>query len=157
MDFELTDAAVWEAVDKLIADMQRQISPYLVALVTSAFAAAANVALWPALGSRYPLIAFCPAIVASSWFGGWSPGILSAIFAAVATSYSWFAPLFLTSSTQQRVAIVLTMCVALGLMIAAIYEAVTRPMERGAQAGAKPSVCSGGLTVRSSSEIKKNS
>ena len=132
MDFELTDAAVWVTLDKIFADFQRKISPYLVAVLTSALAALATADLWPELGSRYPLIVFYPAIAVSAWFGGLWSGVLATMLAATAT-YAWFAPRLLTNASDLGGAIVLPTLVAIGLTIAAIYETLRRRTGRAEQ------------------------
>ena len=107
---------------------------YLIAIVTSVLAALANAALWPEFGSRYPLIAFYPAIIVSSWFGGFWPGALSTALTASVAALIWFAPQSLTHASRQGDAIALGLFVAIGLMVAALYEALSRRTRRAEDA-----------------------
>jgi signal transduction histidine kinase len=134
MDSELTDAVMWSAVDRTVVRVRRLIAQYLVAIATSVLAALANAALWPEFGSRYPLIAFFPAIVVSSWFGGFWPGALSTALSAAVAGYVWFAPRFFTGSSHQGDQVALGMFVGIGLMIAALYETLRGRTERAERA-----------------------
>lgn len=107
---------------------------YPVAIVTSVFAALANAALWPEFGSRYPLIAFYPAIVVSSWFGGFWPGALSTALTASVAALVWFAPQSLTHGSRQGDAVALGLFVGIGLMVAALYETLARRTRRAEHA-----------------------
>jgi signal transduction histidine kinase len=112
--------------------MQRR--PYVVAVVATACAGLANAALWPELGSRYPLITFFPAIALSSWFGGFRPGALSTILAATAASYLWFAPPFFAGPSHQGDLMMLVLFVLIGLLTASLYETLRRRTARAEQA-----------------------
>jgi signal transduction histidine kinase len=107
---------------------------YLIAIVTSVLAALANAALWPEFGSRYPLIAFYPAIIVSSWFGGFWPGALSTALTASVAALVWFAPQSLTHASRRGDAIALGLFVGIGLMVAALYEALSRRTRRAEDA-----------------------
>ena len=114
--------------------MHRKPSPYLVAVVATASAGFVNAALWPHLGSRYPLIAFFPAIAASSWFGGVGPGVLSTILAATTAGYLWFAPPFFAGQSHQGDALILALFAVIGLVIASLYETLRRRTARAEDA-----------------------
>src|SRR4051812_30802021 len=110
--------------------MQRRPLQFIVAIVASICAGGANAALWPELGSRYPLIAFFPAIAVSSWFGGFTPGMLSTMLSALVAGYLWFAPRFFARPSHQGDALILALFVGIGLTIASLFETLRRRTER---------------------------
>lgn len=113
--------------------MPKGRTPYVVSIVITVLAAFANAALWPELGSRYPLIAFFLAVAVSSWFGGFWPGALSTALSAIAGTYFWFAPQFRSPSHQGNV-LVMILFVGIGLTMAFLAETLKRRTERAEQA-----------------------
>lgn len=113
--------------------MRPRMNPYVLSIGITVLAALANAALWPELGSRYPLIAFFPAVAVSSWFGGFWPGAVSTALSAIAGAYFWFAPQF-RNAAQPGNELVLTMFVGIGLTIAFLSETLKRRTERAEQA-----------------------
>jgi PAS domain S-box-containing protein len=67
-------------------------SRYGVAVVCTATGIALRVALEPFLGLQLPYVTLFPAVMVSSWLGGFGPGILSTLLSSVAAAYLWLAP-----------------------------------------------------------------
>ena len=99
---------------------------YLVAVGSITAAAAVNAAMWPSLGSSYPLIAFFPAIALSSWFGGLGPGLLATTLSGAGATYIWFAPGSFARPSHQGAVLALTLLAGVGVTIAALFESVRR-------------------------------
>jgi signal transduction histidine kinase len=104
----------------------RRLLPFAVAIGATAAAALVNAALWRDLGARFPLIAFFPAIAFSSWLGGFRPGALATMLAAVTAGYLWFASPYFSGLPQQGGAVILGVFVGIGLMISSLYETLRR-------------------------------
>ena len=108
-----------------MASILRRPSPYVVAVVGTTCAGIANAALWPELATRYPLIAFFPAIAVSGWFGGFWPGLLSTMLATTVTGYFWFA-----GGPRQGDVVLLALFVIIGVLISSLYETLRRRTAR---------------------------
>jgi signal transduction histidine kinase len=117
-----------------VSSVDRPILRNVVAILITASAAAANAALWPELGSRYPMIVFFPAIAASSWFGGFWAGALSTMLATGTATYMWFAPAFFGRPSHRGDAAILALFFAIGLTIATLFETLKRRAERAERA-----------------------
>ena len=133
MHADSSDRAVGITGERKGAGVPRTVRRYAVAFAATGFGALLNFALWPELGARYPLIAFFPAIAVSSWYGGLGPGVLSTMLSATGASYLWFAPRFARPSYQGD-ALVLTLFIGTGLIIATLFETLKRRTERAEQA-----------------------
>ena len=109
---------------------------YAFAVAVTVLATLLRSELTPLWGLALPLITFYPAIVASAWFGGFGPGLMTTLLSAVIAEHFWMAP---TSGFAPRYladAIALMMFVAIGLFISAVTEALYRRFQRAA--GFKP-------------------
>src|SRR5262245_22174908 len=63
------------------------IGQYVVGFLLPIVADAASVVLAPALGDRFPLIPFYPAIMAAAWYGGIGPGLLATATSCLLVDY----------------------------------------------------------------------
>jgi signal transduction histidine kinase len=106
------------------------LAQYTVAVVSSACAAGAGVALQSLFGYRFPLITFYPAIMVSAWFGGLWPGIAATLVSSVLVGYLWLAPLRAANLGTVGDSVALMLFVGIGLAISAFSESMHRSAAR---------------------------
>src|SRR5215470_14758019 len=69
-----------------------RLAPYGVAVLSVALATVVRLELDPLLGESAPLLIFAIAVVLTSWFGGFWPGLLATILSLLTVDYFFFAP-----------------------------------------------------------------
>ncbi len=107
-----------------IVDVRSRVASYGVAVAAAGLAAGANGALWPNFGTRYPLIAFYPAITISAWFGGLWPGVVCTILSSSIAAFVWLDPLFSLRITPGADAIAMLVFLGIGIVISAFSESL---------------------------------
>ena len=112
--------------------MQNTLARYFVAVLASSVAMAINAAIWPTLNSRFPLIAFFPAIAVSSWFGGFGPGLLATVISGTTATYLWSASRSFHSLAEPEI-VVMALFVTMNVTIAALFETLRRRTRRAEQ------------------------
>jgi hypothetical protein len=71
----------------------KQLAPYGVAVLSVALATVVRLELDPLLGESAPLLLiFAIAVILTSWFGGFWPGLLAIILSLLTIDYFFFAP-----------------------------------------------------------------
>ena len=80
MRLELTDTALWEAVDQLIV---RSVYRYAIAIGCAVAASVLSGLAWIEFGGQFPAVTLLPAIVVSAWYGGRGPAIVTATLSAL--------------------------------------------------------------------------
>jgi K+-sensing histidine kinase KdpD len=71
---------------------RRPIAHYLVAVAITGAALALRVVLEPLWGTAAPYVLLFPAVLLSAWIGGFGPGALATVGAAVGVTYFWVEP-----------------------------------------------------------------
>jgi PAS domain S-box-containing protein len=67
---------------------------YSVAVLAMVVAVLARIVLQNWLGDTFAFITFFPAVVFSSWYGGFGPGVLTAVICVLTAQFFWFEPAF---------------------------------------------------------------
>src|SRR5215475_4999080 len=70
----------------------KQLAPYGVAVLSVALATVVRMEFDPLLGESAPLLLFVIAVILTSWFGGFWPGLLAIILSLLVSDYFFFAP-----------------------------------------------------------------
>src|SRR5262245_63371231 len=71
----------------------KQLAPYGLAILSVALATVVRLALDPLIGGSAPLlIYFAIAVILTSWFGGFWPGLLAIILSILTIDYFFFEP-----------------------------------------------------------------
>src|SRR6266498_240316 len=70
----------------------KQLAPYGVAVLSVALATVVRLEFDPLLGESAPLLIFIIAVILTSWFGGFWPGLLAIILSLLVSDYFFFAP-----------------------------------------------------------------
>jgi PAS domain S-box-containing protein len=70
----------------------KRLAPYGVAVLSVALATAVRLELDPLLGKSAPLLLFAIAVILTSWFGGFWPGLLTIILSLLVSDYFFFEP-----------------------------------------------------------------
>jgi signal transduction histidine kinase len=106
------------------------IARYAVPAIACVCSAGAGAGLQAALGYRFPLITFYPAVILSAWFGGLWPGIVATILSSALVDYLWLAPLRAAGSASIGDPVALVLFVAIGLAISGFSESLHRSTAR---------------------------
>src|SRR5215475_8673512 len=69
-----------------------RLAPYGVAVLSVALATVVRLEIDPLLGGSAPLLLFAIAVILTSWFGGFWPGLLAIILSLLASDYLFFEP-----------------------------------------------------------------
>src|SRR5262249_36303898 len=70
----------------------KQLAPYGVAVLSVALATVVRLEFDPLLGETGPLLIFVIAVILTTWFGGFWPGLLAIILSLLTIDYFFFAP-----------------------------------------------------------------
>ncbi|PYO21630.1 MAG: hypothetical protein DMD85_13575 [Candidatus Rokuibacteriota bacterium] len=90
----------------------------------------------PQLSLAHPYLFFYPAIIAAGWYGGFGPGVVATVLAAVALTYLWLPPLYSLRIHDIQDATGLLLFVAVGFAISLLNEARVRAERRAREAEA---------------------
>jgi K+-sensing histidine kinase KdpD len=82
----------------------------------------------------HPYVLFYPAILLSGWVGGFGPGVITTLLAAVSVVYLWLPPLYSLRIQHTQDASGLLLFVAIGFAISLLNEARLRAERRAAAA-----------------------
>lgn len=97
--------------------MDRGAFRYLIALLISVAATAAQMALQPILAGRFPLAVFPPAVVAAAWYGNFGPGILATVASAALADLFFLSPVHSLAIDRPDDAIGLLLFVLCGVLV----------------------------------------
>jgi K+-sensing histidine kinase KdpD len=92
--------------------------------------------LLPDWSLSHPYLLFYPVIILAAWYGGFGPGVLATLLAAVALTYLWMPPLYSLRINDIRDAAGVLVLVGVGFAISLLAEVWRRAQER-AKATAK--------------------
>jgi PAS domain S-box-containing protein len=70
----------------------KRLAPYGVAVLSVALATVVRLGFGPLLGESAPLLLFGIAVIITSWFGGFWPGLLAIILSLLTSDYFFFEP-----------------------------------------------------------------
>jgi signal transduction histidine kinase len=99
-------------------DTPLSVLPYGIALLTVALATLLHILLLPVMPESLTLFFFV-AVIASTWYGGFGPGLLSSVLSTVALDYFLIEPLYsvaLSSANLIRLAIFLLSALFVSLL-----------------------------------------
>jgi K+-sensing histidine kinase KdpD len=85
----------------------------------------------------HPYLLFYPAIMGAGWYGGFGPGFLATVLAALALTYLWLPPLYSMRIHNVQDATSLFLFVAIGFAISLLNEARVRADRRARDADAR--------------------
>ena len=91
----------------------------------------------PEWSLAHPHLSFYPAIILAGWYGGFGPGVLATLLAALALAYLWLPPLYSLRIQDAQDASGLLLFVAIGFAISLLNEARLRADRRAAAAEAE--------------------
>lgn len=86
--------------------------------------------LIPDWSLSHPYLLFYPAIILAAWYGGFGPGVLTTLLAAVALSYFWMPPLYSLRINDIRDAAGVLVFAGVGFVISLLAEVWRRSQER---------------------------
>src|SRR5215217_8080067 len=118
---------------------RRPLHRYVVAILITCAAGAADYWMRPILGDRCPLVVFSLAVLAASWAGGLGPGLLAVFAGAMPLVYFELRPLAAHAGGQASTVAVLLLSMAAALLICVTIARFRRDSvhARGAQADAE--------------------
>src|SRR5438034_9935760 len=103
---------------------------YGVALLAMAVTLVARWLLWPVLGDAVPHMFFFPAVMITAYYGGFGPGFLSTLLAALAANYFFTEPRYSLQMKGLNAAIALPLFVLVGAIISGLSESLHRARRR---------------------------
>jgi K+-sensing histidine kinase KdpD len=95
------------------------LNPYLIALVLSAAALAASLALAPLLGIEVPVF-FLAAVAVSGWYGGLRPALLATLASALALDYFFEVPAYELEISHPRTTLSLLVFLLLAVLLGSL-------------------------------------
>jgi PAS domain S-box-containing protein len=104
--------------------------PYGLAVVAALLSAGAGLALESALGYRFPLIVFSPAIMVTAWYGGFWPGVVATGVSSILVEFLWLSSLPNAQQTPTGDLIALVLFAGIGLLISGFSESLHRTTAR---------------------------
>lgn len=110
---------------------------FAVPIAASLVAAAAGAALQAAVGYRFPLITFYPAIMISGWYGGFWSGVTATATATALTNYLWLGPLRARDQSTLGDIVALVLFVGVGVTISAFCGSLHRSTAREHESAAR--------------------
>ena len=99
---------------------------YLIAVAAVGIGLLARLALEPIWQARLPYITLFPAIMVSAWLGGFGPGLLTTVLAALGAAYYWLLPVRSLRITDPGELVGLAVFVMVGAVISGLNEAWRR-------------------------------
>ena len=106
---------------------------YGVSLVLVAIVVAVRMAVSPAWSQQHPYLLFYPAIIAAGWYGGFGPGMVATVLAALSISYLWLPPLYTLRIASEQDSVGWLLFVAVGFAVSLLNEARVRAKSRATQ------------------------
>jgi len=110
---------------------------YVLSVAIVAVVIAIKSFVLPHWSLAHPYLSFYPAIILAGWYGGFAPGVLATLLAAVALAYLWLPPLYSLRIQDIQDASGLLLFVAIGFAISLLNEARLRADRRAAAAEAE--------------------
>ena len=86
--------------------------------------------LVPDWSLSHPYLLFYLAIILAGWYGGFGPGVLATLLAAVALTYLWMSPLYSLRINDIRDATGVAVLVGVGFAISLLAEVWRRARDR---------------------------
>src|SRR5262245_51364722 len=107
-----------------------RLSAYGVAVLATAVLLVVRWLLWPVLGDAVPHMFFFPAVMAAAYYGGFGPGLLATLLAALAANYLFTEPRFSLQVKGVNATVALPLFVLAGAIISALCESLHRARRR---------------------------
>jgi len=111
----------------------RLVWRYGVAVAAALVALLLRLVLTPLLGEQSPFILFWPAIIASSLYGGFGPGLLATALTAVLGAYFLLPPVYSVAIADPRIQLSVALFVVQGVVLSGLTGAL-RAARRRAEA-----------------------
>jgi PAS domain S-box-containing protein len=102
------------------------LTRYGIAVAAAGLAVLLRMGLEPLWGDKLPLLPFYPATMASSWLGGFWPGMVTTLLCAAAAAYLWMPPVLSFTVAGLGDVIGLVLFVGIGALISGLNEAWRR-------------------------------
>lgn len=109
---------------------RRPIAHYLAAVAIIGAALALRVVLEPQWGTGAPFVLLFAAVLLSAWIGGFGPGALATVGAALGVTYFWLEPYRAWKIAAPADAVLLGLFVVAGVGASLVTEALTRARAR---------------------------
>lgn len=109
---------------------RRPIAHYLAAVAITGAALALRVVLEPQWGTGAPFVLLFAAVLLSAWIGGFGPGALATVGAALGVTYFWLEPYRAWKIAAPADAVLLGLFVVAGVGASLVTEALTRARAR---------------------------
>jgi len=106
---------------------------YGVGVVLVAIVVLVRMAISPGWSLHHPYLLFYPAIIAAGWYGGFGPGLVATVLAALSLSYLWLPPLYALRIETEQDTVDWLLFVAVGFAVSLLSEALVRAKARAAQ------------------------
>ena len=121
---------------------------YPIAVAIIAIVVGIRAYVIPGWSLAHPYLLFYPAIMLASWLGGFGPGVLATILAALSLAVLWLPPLYSLRIQRVEDASAMMVFVAIGFAISVLNEArlqaerrakaAEEEMRRGEERRARP-------------------
>src|SRR5262249_51845916 len=103
---------------------------YGVALLAVVVSLLVRLLLWPVLGDAVPTMFFFPAIMIAAYYGGFGPGLLTSLLAALIAHYSYTELHHEAPHVQSAPTVALALFVLVGTIISGLSESLHRARRR---------------------------
>src|SRR5262245_59771870 len=113
-----------------------RLAPYGIAVLSVGLAAAVRQELDPVLGESAPLLIFLFAVILSSWFGGFRPGLLATALSFVVGDYLFLAPRYSIFRYDNKYTLIHAILFVIFGMLLSLVKTMTRKgirSERGSR------------------------
>ena len=100
-----------------------RLARYTIAVVIVAIVVGIRAHVIPDWSLAHPYLLFYPAIILAGWRGGFGPGVLATILAALSLAFLWLPPLYSLRIQRVEDASGLMVFVAIGFAISFLNEA----------------------------------
>jgi K+-sensing histidine kinase KdpD len=107
-----------------------RVTAYAVSVVLLLVAIALRWLLIPEWSLSHPYLMLYAVIIVAAWHGGFGPGVLTTLLAAVALTYLWMPPLYSLRITDVRDAAGVLLLVGIGFAISLLAEVWRRARDR---------------------------
>jgi K+-sensing histidine kinase KdpD len=107
-----------------------RLTAYAVSLVLLLAAIVLRWLLIPEWSLSHPYLMLYAAIIVAAWHGGFGPGVLATLLAAVALTYLWMPPLYSLRISDIRDAAGVLVLVGVGFAISLLAEVWRRAQDR---------------------------
>src|SRR3954454_6262101 len=114
----------------MLARPRGRLVAYGVAVLATGVTLVVRWLLWPVFGDAVPHMFFFPAVMLAAYYGGFGPGVLSTVLAALAANYFFTEPRYSLRINSLNAAVALPLFVLAGATISALTESLHRARRR---------------------------